>query len=103
MVVGETERLILRHWKVSDIAAFTDLLTDERIRKFLGFGQNVTPEAVQNELERRIFECKERGWGSWAVVDRTTELVVGSCGFGQHTFPISTPAVVFHHFSEVVK
>lgn len=87
MIVGETKRLTLRNWTQDDATEFASLFTDPRISRFLGNGF-ATKLDVIDELARRIMESEHRGWGSWAVVQRDTQQIIGSCGFGNHTLPI---------------
>ncbi len=77
-IILETERLLLRRQRASDIAFLTDLWTDPEVTRYLGGPrdrdglQSVFGETAQNP-------CAEQ-YDLWPVVEKETGQVVGHCG-----------------------
>lgn len=78
MLIAETERLSLRHFELADAPAMEQIFCDPEVMHF-GRGAQ-TPDWVRNWL-RRLFEKYEAlGFGVWAVVERSSGVVIGYCG-----------------------
>jgi ribosomal-protein-alanine N-acetyltransferase len=81
-VILETERLMLREWGTGDAAALFAFTSDAETMRYIG---NCLPwegiERAHAWLVRVAASYAERGYGPWAVVERATGRVVGSCGF----------------------
>lgn len=91
-MIIETERLLLRPWKESDLAPFSVLNADSRVREF--YPSILTrAQSDQQALEFANF-LVAHGWGLWAVSVPDIADFIGYIGL----FPISfkapfTPAV----------
>lgn len=88
----ETERLILRSWKPTDLPRFIAMNMDDRVMKF--FPSLLTEEEtamfhnrIQNELDRN-------GWGLFAVEIKSTGDFIGYVGLHEIAFEADfTPGV----------
>jgi ribosomal-protein-alanine N-acetyltransferase len=76
-----SERLKYRAVAPSDVTAFHSLLQDEHVRRYLLDGSVVSMEWCMQQIHdsQRLFA--ERGVGTWLTYDKTTDQLVGFCGF----------------------
>jgi RimJ/RimL family protein N-acetyltransferase len=82
MELLRTDRLLLRHWDESDLAAFFDLYAREDVARWLGAHPRrplATPAEAQQRLAR--WQSRERGlsapFGLWAVVPCAAGMLPG--------------------------
>src|SRR5262245_39563740 len=80
-MVLETPRLALRAWTLDDAPAFLAIYGDPRVTKFTTMPPIGDIAAARMRLERLIEQIASRGIGHWALVERSTGELVGSCGF----------------------
>ncbi|HEX5706231.1 MAG TPA: GNAT family N-acetyltransferase [Pyrinomonadaceae bacterium] len=81
-LILETERLSLREWEAGDAEALFAFTSDAETMRFIGDTRPwETVERARAWLVRVGASYAERGYGPWAVVERATGRVVGSCGF----------------------
>lgn len=88
----ETDRLILRPWKESDLVPFAALNADSRVMEC--FPSVKTFEESRQEYERICTHIREKGWGLWAAELKSTGQFIGFIGL--HTVRYEahfTPAV----------
>jgi RimJ/RimL family protein N-acetyltransferase len=79
----ETDRLSVRPFEPSaDSDAMADVYCDPEVMRSVPTGVLADVEAMRSALERYAREQERRGFGSWAVVERETERVIGDVGFG---------------------
>src|SRR6185437_10520491 len=77
MELLRTDRLLLRHWEDSDVAAFYDLYSRDEVVRWLGPHPR-RPLASLAEAQQRLsrWQDHDRGvahpFGLWAIVSRTT-------------------------------
>ena len=79
----ETERLRLRPFTLSDVAAHRRLYADPEVTRHLAGGPYLGADArlrSERAVRRFVDHWRSRGFGVWAVLDRTTEAFVGQCG-----------------------
>lgn len=81
MIVLETDRLVLRWWEMSDAEAMFRVFGDPAVHRFSGATPDSNVTAARAWLEREIVAAPARGFGHWAVVEKDSQEVVGSCGF----------------------
>jgi RimJ/RimL family protein N-acetyltransferase len=82
MVIAETERLILRHFRTSDAEAMDRVLGDAYVMRF-GEGPQ-TADRVRFWIRREITDrYRTWGFGKWAVVERASDEVLGYCGLAR--------------------
>lgn len=82
-IILETERLRLRTWSVDDAGAGFRIWGDPEVMRYVGTGQpNASVEETRAWLERMIAHQQRHGFCFWAVVDKKTGQLLGSCGMG---------------------
>jgi [ribosomal protein S5]-alanine N-acetyltransferase len=87
-IVLETERLIVRRWREVDAEGFFSLVSDAEVMRYIGDGRPwLEMKATHEWLAQTIAGYREQAYGRWAVVERATGRVVGSCGYGAPEIP----------------
>jgi ribosomal-protein-alanine N-acetyltransferase len=79
----ETERLRLRPFTLADLDAHGRLYADPEVTRYLAGGPYLGPDArlrSERAVRRFVDHWRARGFGVWALLDRTTEAFVGQCG-----------------------
>lgn len=61
----ESERLILRQWKDSDIPVFAELNSDTDVMRY--FPETLTEQQSQEMVSAISAGIDDKGWGFWAV------------------------------------
>ena len=79
----ETERLILRTWMDSDVAALERLYADEEVSRYLPGGKKTTAQA-REWIDRAIEEQDRENFSLWPVVRKDDHRVIGLCGLHRH-------------------
>lgn len=74
----ETERLILRPWRESDLDGYAEFRVDETTARFVG-GVCDRDEAWRR-MAMLVGHWTLRGYGPWALEDRATARFAGYCG-----------------------
>jgi [ribosomal protein S5]-alanine N-acetyltransferase len=79
----ETERLLIRPFAPdTDAAAMTAVYCDAEVMRYVAGGALADEDEVRAMLDGYVRAQAERGFSSWAVVDRESGRVVGDAGFG---------------------
>lgn len=73
-----TERLLLRHWRETDLAPWAALNADPVVREH--FPDVLTREQSEASAARFQADLERRGWGWWAVEVRDSGAFAGFCG-----------------------
>lgn len=73
----ETERLILRRYKLSDIDAMYEIITDERLAKYIKF-PNLSKEQELECIKRWIADVDESIYERWVMERKSDGAVVGN-------------------------
>jgi RimJ/RimL family protein N-acetyltransferase len=76
----ETPRLILRAFLPSDVEAYTGMMADPEVCRFLGDGRPLERADAWRQLAQIIGHWELRGFGLWAVEERATRRLVGRIG-----------------------
>lgn len=76
----ETERLLVRHFQVSDLDAFAELCADPEVLRYVGDGTILSRDDVKHWIEVCQQRYAARGYGTSAVFERATGEFVGYCG-----------------------
>ena len=80
-VVIETPRLRLRTWSEGDREEIRRIYGDERVVRYLGDGTvRNSDEAIDGFLARRVQSQQAAGVMLWAVVERSSERLIGTGG-----------------------
>jgi ribosomal-protein-alanine N-acetyltransferase len=78
MVIVETARLALRHFELTDCETLMRVFGDAEV---MHFGDGVqTREWVDGWLRSCLENYQKRGFGPYAVVERSKEDLIGYCG-----------------------
>jgi ribosomal-protein-alanine N-acetyltransferase len=77
-IILETDRLILRVQRASDIPALVDLWSDPQVTRHLGGPRD--REWLRSELEQVAEDPYAERHDLWPVIERATGRVVGDCG-----------------------
>ena len=80
----ETERLILRTWTYEDADALFEICRDPEV--MLHIGDRKPYESVEKAKEFLNWAVpyqKQNGFCRWAVVEKSTGKIIGSCGFAR--------------------
>ena len=73
----ETERLLLRRYKDTDIDAIYDIITDSRLSKYIKF-PNLTKEEELECIKTWIKEADESKYERWVIERKSDGIVVGN-------------------------
>ena len=78
----ETRRLLLRRWRPSDARALFAFASDHEVMRYIGDGQAWANIGRAHQwLTRRVADYEERGYSPFAVIERASGKIIGSCGF----------------------
>lgn len=83
----ETERLILRSWRVNDRAVFAEINSNNKVMKY--FPKPLSIEESNGFVDRINSEFEETGFGLYAVEIKETGEFIGYVGF--HRFAFDAP------------
>ena len=92
MLVLETDRILLRHWRKSDLQPFAALNSDARVMEFF-------PSTLNFDQSKAMVERIEAGFvrdqfGLWAAEFKETKTFIGFVGLNRPTFVADfTPCV----------
>ncbi|MBD1847696.1 GNAT family N-acetyltransferase [Cyanobacteria bacterium FACHB-63] len=81
MVVLETKRLILRMFKESDFEDYAEMFGNQDVVRYLGDGQVLSRFAAWRSLAVMVGHWSLRGYGMWAVEERSSGNLIGRIGF----------------------
>lgn len=80
----ETERLTLRTWTFKDADALFEICRNAEVMLHIGDGKPYeTVEKAREFLNWAVLYQKENGFCRWAVVEKSSGKIVGSCGFAR--------------------
>jgi len=79
----ETERLRHRMLRIEDLPDLMSIVGDSEVMTYLGFegGVRLSREEAENALTKMIAFWDQHGFGRWAVLDKSSAVMVGLCGF----------------------
>lgn len=75
----ETERLLMREWRASDIDAFAGIYADAEVMRFLG-GEPLTRNDAWRSMAGAAGHWMLRGYGLWVVERKCDAAVIGRVG-----------------------
>jgi ribosomal-protein-alanine N-acetyltransferase len=76
----ESERLILRPTRSSDIAALSEMLGDPKIMKYLFGGEPLTPEEAEKFIRASFSFEEDDGVGMGTLIEKHGQGIVGFAG-----------------------
>ena len=81
----ETERLILREMRPSDLEGMFQLDSDPEVHKYLGKNPIKTRAESQKIIDDIIKQYEERGIGRWAAIEKSSGEFIGWSGIKLNT------------------
>ncbi len=91
-IILQTERLILRPWKVEDLEPYAKMNADPKVREH--FPSTLTKEESDREAQIFMDSFQVHGWGLWAVTIPDITDFIGFIGLRHVPFSAHfTPAV----------
>ncbi|HEX4819823.1 MAG TPA: GNAT family N-acetyltransferase [Acidimicrobiales bacterium] len=81
----ETERLLLRSWRRDDVDALSRVFAKPEVWHF-PFGRGWTADETSAFLDRKLDEWATRGWSQWAVIDKSSDVLIGFLGLNPPGF-----------------
>ncbi|HKP15073.1 MAG TPA: GNAT family N-acetyltransferase [Gemmatimonadaceae bacterium] len=76
----ETERLLLREFGPSDVEPYAQMMADPEVCRFLGDGAPLDRVGAWRQLALFIGHWELRGFGLWAVEERSSGRFIGRIG-----------------------
>lgn len=90
----ETDRLLLRGWRESDLSAVVDMNSDPDVMRYIGNGAVATEQQCRDMIANQQRQWEDKGFGFFAVQLRSTGETIGLCGLNVPLFyPEILPAV----------
>jgi RimJ/RimL family protein N-acetyltransferase len=77
----ETDRLKLRMWRESDLDDYAEMSADPAVMQYLGGGKLLTRADAWRSMAFFMGHWQMRGYGHWAVEDKTSGRMIGRIGF----------------------
>jgi len=81
MVTLQTKQLTLRMHRESDFDAYAEMVADPEVMRFIADGKALSRPLAWRNLALMIGHWHLRGYGPWAVEERSTGQLVGRIGF----------------------
>lgn len=76
----ETERLLLRHWRLGDVDEYAAICADPEVMLHMG-GEPYSRMLAWRHIAFLIGHWQLRGYGHWAVEEKATGRLLGRIGF----------------------
>jgi RimJ/RimL family protein N-acetyltransferase len=81
MVELETDRLILRMHRDSDIDAYAEMCGDSEVMRYIGDGQPLARPMAWRRMAMMVGHWTLRGYGLWAAAEKSSGELIGQVGF----------------------
>ncbi len=81
MVTLETDRLILRMFRESDLDAYADMCGDAEVMRYIGDGQPLPRHMAWRKMAMMVGHWSLRRYGLWGAEERSSGVLVGQIGF----------------------
>lgn len=78
-IITETDRLILREFVAEDLNRLSKILADEQVMRYSSTGV-MTKEQTANLIKNNMYSYQIEGCGSFAVIHKDTNKLIGMCG-----------------------
>jgi RimJ/RimL family protein N-acetyltransferase len=79
-VILETQRLLLRPFRESDLDAYARLCADPEVMRYIGAGQPLSRADAWRAMAFFLGHWELRGYGMWAAADKNTGALLGRIG-----------------------
>jgi RimJ/RimL family protein N-acetyltransferase len=80
-VTLETERLVLRFFREDDFEQYSKICADPEVMRFLNDGKPLNAFEVWRQMAYFVGHWHFRGYGMWAVAEKSGGKLVGRIGF----------------------
>lgn len=80
MLTLETERLLLRPFRDTDTEAYAAMCADPEVMRYVGERGVLTHDDAWRQMAMLVGHWQLRGFGMWAVEERTTTTFIGRVG-----------------------
>ncbi len=77
----ETDRLILRMFRDADLDEYAEICADPDVQRYLGEGRPLARWEAWRQMAMMLGHWQLRGYGPWAVEERSSGRVLGRIGF----------------------
>ena len=77
----ETDRLVLRMFVDEDLGAYYSICSDPDVMEFIGQGKTMNRLDTWRQIAVMLGHWQLRGYGSWAIEEKTSGKLVGRVGF----------------------
>jgi len=81
MLTLQTERLILRQLRESDLDAYAEMCGDAEVMRYIGNGQPMSRDDAWRSMAVMLGHWQLRGYGQWALEEKASRVMVGRAGF----------------------
>ena len=81
MITLATPRLLLRMWREDDLEPYARMVADPEVVRFLGDGKPLSRAEAWRQMALIVGHWHLRGYGMWAVEERSTGRLAGRIGF----------------------
>jgi len=95
MSIIETTRLLIRVWSLDDQRAAINIYGDSQVMKYINSGKPESKEEIIASLKAGIKHQEKYNCQHWAVVEKSTNQIIGACGFNTSERP-NELEMVFH-------
>lgn len=79
-ILPQSDRLIFRAWQDGDLESFHAINSDPQVMRYVGDGQVWQIGRTQQFIESASEMLDRSGVCQWALVDRTSDCLIGFCG-----------------------
>ena len=76
----ETARLLLRHFKLDDLSAFSFIRANSEVMQYISTRRPQSVDEVRWVIQLIIKNWREVGFDRWAVVEKANNQLIGWCG-----------------------
>jgi RimJ/RimL family protein N-acetyltransferase len=103
----ESERLVLRPWRATDVAGYAPIIGDAEVMRFMGTGWRYRVKRAAAKVVARVSDVEARravaalerhwqrnGYGEWAVEEKAGGELIGRVGFVHHPDWPADPAKI---------
>jgi len=80
VITLESDRLLLRGWRIEDFETYAKMCTDPEVMRYLG-GKSLDRIEAWRHMAFHVGHWELLGYGHWAVEEKSSGKFAGRCGF----------------------